>query len=422
MPRVALTDRFVAAAKPIDGGQTDYFDENTRGLALRVGTSGRRAWTFLYTSPRDGKRARARLGNYPAMSLAGARTRALEAKGHLEKGTDPRDAFTAEASGALTVAGLLDSYLEKHVRPNLRSAPAIERRLDKNVRPMIGAVLVEQLHRRDVNRVLDPILARGRQVEAGRVFEDLRAAFRWAVARGDLEHAPTEGMKKPATPRPRDRVLSDDEIQALWNGLPKSLARSKSCQRIVKLCLVTVQRVGEVAGMRRDELDLDGRSWTLPGERTKNGHTHLVPLSDLAVSIVQEALADAGAESPFVFPVYDRSSGEISGALPPGAVSRTIGRAQETTEKRPAGRFGLDRWTAHDLRRTALTNFAKLGIAPIVAGAVANHITVTQATVTLRVYTRYSYDAEKRQALGLWAARLAAIVAGTGATIVPLRA
>lgn len=412
MPRVQLTDRFVAAAKPLAGGQTDYFDAATKGLALRVGPRGK-AWTFHYTSPRDGKRARAPVGTYPATSLATARTKAIEAKGQVEDGLDPRDVLAAEAAGAMTVAGLIESYLSKHVRPNLRSTSAIERRLNKNVVPVIGGVRVAELHRRDINRVLDPILARGRQIEAGRVFEDTRAMFRWALARGDLDHSPVEGMRKPNGSPPRERVLSDDEIRALWHGLPKALKRSKSCQRIVKLCLVTAQRVGEVAGMRRDELDLDARTWNLPGSRTKNGHPHTVPLSELAVGIIDEALADAGDGAVFVFPAGDDS-------LPPHAVARTIGRAQESSDKYPNGRFGIPRWTAHDLRRTALTNFARLGVAPVVAGAVANHLSVTKASITLSVYTRYTYDREKRDALDLLAARLEALVTGEPAKVVAL--
>jgi integrase len=236
---------------------------------------------------------------------------------------------------------------------------------------------------------------------------------RWAVARGDLDNNPMAGMSKPSASAPRERVLSDDEMRVLWNGLPKSLARTKICQRIIRLCLITAQRVGEVAGMRRDELDLSAQTWSLPGSRTKNGHPHLVPLSDLTMTIICETLADAGEESPFVFPCGD-------GALAPHAVARTIARAQEVSEDRPQGRFGIAHWTAHDLRRTALTKMAELGVAPIVLGHVANHRTTTKAGVTLSVYTRYDYAKEKREALDLWSERLAAIIEGRGAAVVPM--
>lgn len=412
MPKVAMTERFVSTVKPEK--RTEYFDTHTRGLSLIVGEGGHRAWWFHYRRPADDKRARLKLGIYPQTGLARARTLALESGSQLEAGHDPRDVRAAEAQGALTVAGLIESYLAKHVRPHLRSAAAVERRFNKNVVPEIGSVRVADLHAREVNRVLDALIGRDAQIEAGRVFEDMRAAFRWAVARGDLDHSPMEGMKKPGASKPRERVLTDDEIYTLWNGLPESLARSKTCQRIIKLCLVTAQRVGEVAGMRCDELDLRQRTWSLPGSRTKNGHAHIVPLSDLAVSIINEALEDAGEGAVFVFPMGDD-------AMSPHAVARTIGRAQETSEERPHGRFGIPRWTAHDLRRTALTNFARLGVAPIVAGATANHLSVTKATVTLSVYVQYSYDREKREALDMWAERLAGIVEGKGATVLAMR-
>jgi integrase len=414
MPRVALTDRFVARIKPDKHGRTDYFDEVTTGLALRIGEGGHRSWCFHFTSPKDGRRARYSMGTYPATSLSRARALAIEAKGFVEAGQDPRDVFAAKDAAAMTVANLVTAYLDKHVKPNLRTADALKRRFTKNVLPIIGSVKLADLHKRDVNRVTDPILARDAAMEATRVFEDLRAMLRWAVARGDLDHNSMEGMRKPAESEARERVLSDDEIRLLWNGLPSSLARSKQCQRIIKLCLVTAQRIGEVAGMRKDELDLKACVWSLPGARTKNGYPHAVPLSSLALSVIKEAISDAG-KSAFVFPAEE-------GPLPPHAVARTIGRAQEADEERPEGRFGIAHWTAHDLRRTALTGMAKLGMAPIVLGHVANHRTTTKAGVTLGVYIQHGYQKEVREALELWADRLSAVIAGdTAADIVPMR-
>ena len=397
MPRLALTDRFVATCKcPRGDSQIEYFDARTAGLALRVTKQGHKAWCFHFTAPGNGKRARETFGTYPATGLAVARTRAREARALVEAGEDPRAVFNVQAARAMTVAALIESFLEKHARPNLRTAAEIERRLRKNVIPVVGNVRLAELHRRDINRAVDPIVRRSRLAEACRVFEDLRSIMRWALARGDLDRNPMEGMKKPATPRTRTRVLNDDEIRQLWNGLPKALAKSKCCQRIIQLCLVTAQRVGEVAGMRRGELDLTRREWNLPGTRTKNGHAHCVALSDLATRIIGEALADAG-NSPFVFP----SNG---GALPAMAVARTIVRAQE--------RFGIAQWSAHDLRRSAITGMARLGAAPIVLGHVANHRTTTKAGVTLGVYAHHDYANETRQSLDQWSAHLENIIEG----------
>jgi integrase len=409
MPKVALTYRFVSHAKAQGVPQLDYFDEGIPGLALRVSSTGRKTWTFHYTSPGDGKRARLTIGTYPATTLANARGLATEARGAVEAGDDPR----TRTSGAMTIAALVDSYVEKHVAP-LRTAAEIQRRFRKNIVPVIGEVKLADFHRRDVNRCIDPIAKRGSPIEAARAFEDLRAMLRWAVSRGDLDGNPIDGMKKPATSKPRERALSDDEIQALWRALPKVLAKSPTCQRIIKLCLITGQRVGEVAGMHRAELDLKHALWSLPGSRTKNGHPHSVPLSPMARGIIKEALADAGDE-PFVFPSDDSASGTV----PPRSIAKTLLHALKPSKEYQKGRLGLMPFTPHDLRRSALTGMAKLGVAPIVIGHVANHRTTTKAGMTLAVYIQHQYEKEKREALELWADRLAGIIVG-GAEVVAI--
>jgi hypothetical protein len=208
-----LTDRFCDRAKSA-GAQTDYFDETVSGLALRVSKHGVKAWSFVYTAP-SGKRSRITLGRYPATSLANARTLALEAREVVEAGKDPRG-----RSHAMTVAGLVDSYVEKHTA-GLRTAAEIKRRLHKDIVPVIGSVKLSELHRRDATRVVDAVTKRGAPTEAMRAFEDLRAMLRWAVSRGDLDHNPIEGMAKPPGSKPRERVLSDEEIRTLWNCRPR---------------------------------------------------------------------------------------------------------------------------------------------------------------------------------------------------------
>ena len=411
MPTVALTDRFCSTAKPL-GTRTDYFDATVQGLALRVTEHDHRSWCFHYRSPRDGKRARATIGTYPATSLATARGKAMEARGHVEAGNDPRLVLAGQATAGMTVVALVDAYLTDPERSGLRSKAEIERRLRKNVVPVIGEIKLAELRRRDLRNVTDAMLRRGVKVEATRVFEDVRAMIRWAVQNEYLDANPLDGMGKPAEATSSNRVLSDEEIQTLWEGLSDALARSVQCQRIVRLCLVTAQRVGEVAGITRAELDLKAREWRLPASRTKNGHPHVVPLSDLAVSVIKEAATATNSEP--LFPCGD-------GSLSPVAVARTILRANEISKERPMGRFAIAPWSAHDLRRTALTGMARLGVAPIVLGHVANHRTTTRAGVTLAVYSQYTYDKEKRAALDLWAERLVAICGGPAAEVVSLR-
>src|SRR5262249_48062343 len=186
----------------------------------------------------------------------------------------------------------------------------------------------------------------------------------------------------------RTRVLTDDEIRALWSKLD---AVSDAVAQMVKLCLITAQRVGEVAGMTPSELDLPKRVWNIPAERSKNGHPHSVPLSPLALEIMGEAPTN----------------------LSRSHVTNAVGDAQ--------ARIGLPKWTCHDLRRTALSKMAELGVQPIVLGHIANHRTTTKAGVTLGVYVQHQYEREKREALELWADRLEGIVGGGAAKVVAIR-
>jgi integrase len=410
MPKVALTDRFVQGIKTSEI-QEDFFDDNpkTRGLCLRVASTGRKTWCMVFTSPKDGKRARIVFGVYPGLSLAQARPRALEAHQNLEEGRDPRDVAAEEAVKALTVEGLVERWLEQHARPNLRSADEVERRLAKNVTQFIGTTKIADIAKPHMNLVVDKVLARGSKTEARCVFEDLRAVARWAVGKGLLTTNPFEGMVKPNGSKPRTRTLSDAEIKTVWSGLPTALARSKACQRILRLCLITAQRLGEVTGMERSELDLKARTWTIPEHRSKNKHAHVVPLSDMAVETVKEALSNVGKDAKWLFPAKDGD-----GPLAIEVVDKTVKRALQPDEECPLGRFGTAPWTPHDLRRTVLTQLAKMGTMPIVIGAVANHLSVTKANVTFANYVQYDYAKEKREALDAWARRLTEIVSGNG--------
>jgi integrase len=184
---------------------------------------------------------------------------------------------------------------------------------------------------------------------------------------------------------------------------------------IVKLILLTAQRPGEVSGMEVRELDFKSRTWTLPPRRVKNAQKHTVPLSDMAITIIQEAIDQAGEGAEFVFPAGEE------GGLSSQALARTIARANEVDDQRPLGRFNIAQWSAHDLRRTSLSMLAKLGVVPIVIGHIANHRSVTKANVTFLHYVHYEYEQEQREAIDLLAERLAGIVADRPiAEVVPI--
>jgi integrase len=255
------------------------------------------------------------------------------------------------------------------------------------VLPVIGHIPLDELHRRDVTRVIDGKIEDA-PITARRLFEDVRAMVRWAVARGDLDHSPIDGLRGPAISKPRTRTLTDTEIKAVWHDL---YDQRPDVGRVVRFCLATGQRVGEVTGITWTELDLPNAIWNIPAERSKNGHPHSVPLTKLALSIIDECTEERGRSQLVAGSIFDVSR---------NVVSDIIWRYQPVAE----------RFTAHDLRRTALTGMARLGISPIVIANVANHRSVSKAGVTLGVYIQHDYDDEKRDALSRWATRLQTIV------------
>jgi len=244
--------------------------------------------------------------------------------------------------------------------------------------------------------VLDPIKERASPAMAGKVYADLRAMFRWAVARGYLDQSPVAGMEEDDGSKARTRFLTEEEIAAVRPAL--SMLKAPVAMAL-KLALVTGQRIGEICGMTESELDLPKSLWIIPAERSKNGEAHTVPLSDMATELIAEARSTA-----------------INGRL--------ISRSSEAVAQallHKIDRLPVSDWTAHDLRRTVCTHLAKMGVPPLHIGAVVNHRQVTKGGVTLGVYVQYDYGKEKRQALELWADRLDAIIKQIDFKIIPLR-
>jgi integrase len=294
-----------------------------------------------------------------------------------------------------TIGALAETYL-KSIN-GLRSIREIDRRLRRDVLPIIGHIPLSELHRREVTRVIDSKLVDA-PITARRVFEDVRAMIRWAVARGDLDHNPLDGMKGPAISKPRTRTLNDVEIRSVWHGLRPDVGR------VIRFCLVTAQRVGEVSGMQPSELDLASRVWLIPAARSKNGYAHQVPLSALALEIIGEVNRSTNGSYK---PLNSNGSYKPSNHSGVWGVSKNV--VADIIWRHQQGSNDAS-WSAHDLRRTALTRMAGLGIEPIVLGHVANHRTTTKAGTTLGVYVQHAYEEEKRVALERWADKLSEII------------
>ncbi|WP_225186082.1 site-specific integrase [Bradyrhizobium sp. NBAIM01] len=400
MPKRSLTDRFCAHAKAAEGDvQTDYFDEDYPGLALRVSQSGAKSWTYLFTW--SGKRVRMTFGTYPATSLASAHTRADEARADLEAGKDPR----AAKAGNLDV--VLDAFVKRHVT-KLRSADQITRAFDAYVRPRLGAKSIYDLKRRDVVEMLDAVEDEAGPVMADRVLAHVRKAFNWQAARDDEFKSPiVRGMArtKPKE-RSRKRILADDEIRDVWGALDTAPDLPACYPAYVRSLLLCATRRNESAGMHSTELD--GDLWTIPGERYKNKLDHVIPLSRQARALIGGKPDGFEGNSWFVF--SSATGGNIAGKKPFSgfAKAKRALDAEIAKIRKAEGRDPIPRWTLHDLRRTARSLMSRAKVPADHAERCLGHV----IGGVRETYDRYEYLDEKRAAFVALAGLVDRIVSG----------
>ena len=388
-------------------------DGNRTGLSVRVGTNGTR--TFIYRYQVDGKRRKMTLGQYgiePTKTLADAYSAHNDAWTLVRAGIDPQqeaepepEEEQAEEPG-YTVREVAEEFRDRHLVPNVKTWAETWRIIEKDILSEWEDRAAETITPREVVILLDGILDRGAERMANKVRSILFQMFRFAVGRGMTETSPVVLVTRPSTAtRTRERILTDDELRTFWNKLEtaKMLPRLRHALRLL---LITGQRRGEVALATWSELDEARKVWSIPGERTKNGKPHDVPLTPLALRSLAELRADLaqprkdaeeGYTGPFLFPSPHWEKAE---PIDPKALTRAISRNRANWEIEP--------FTVHDLRRTVRSNLAALGVDPVVAKKVLNH---TLAGMD-RIYDRHSYADEKRAALILWADRLASVVEG----------
>jgi integrase len=389
-----FTDKFIKVAKARGGARTDYWDTNVKRLGLRVSPTGHKTWVLMYRREADGAKRRLKVGEYPIVSLAEARATALDLLGKVERGADPAGT-KQDAKGDPTVEDLAKLYIDRFSKTNRRSWKEDERRVNQNIIPAIGKHRANLVTPADLIELHDSITQRGAPVEANRNIELVRRVYSWAMGKRKVDRNPAERLELNPE-RSRDRVLSEDEIKTFWAGIG-ALPMEDATKLVLRLALVTGQRLDEIAGASLKELDFKRATWTIPGERTKNGLTHTVPLSDLAVALFREAKSSVA--DGYLFP----SQGD-NGRLRRRSISRALLRNGDALK--------IKKFTPHDLRRTVASQMAALGIDRVVTGKLLNHASVDRDTVTGMIYDRHSYDSEKRRAADRWADRLVEIVEG----------
>jgi integrase len=410
MPTIRLTQLGVEKLAAPVSGRVVFWDKLLPGFGLRVTNAGAKSWVAKYRV--DGKAVFETIGTLGRVpKVDEARQAARDSMAKAERGKNPvAEKRTAKARSAVnTVAATVTSYLD-HCDRNLKAKTAKEWRriFEHDVLPRWGERPIAGITKGDVLELVNDKAARrervrkgltdGATVQANRTLTRLRTFFGWAAANDLVQSDPTAGVRKPATEAPRDRVLTDNEIRALWEGT-EQLGRPFGL--VFRLMLLTAQRESEVAGMAWSELDLEARTWTIPGARAKNGKPHIVHLNGLAIEVLEQVHRIADQDLLF--------SGN----------GRTAVSGFSSAKSRLDAVMGASDWVLHDLRRTATTGLARLGIAPHVADKVLNHQAGTIRGVAA-TYNRFEYLDERKAALEAWGRFVESLVRPGPANVVQL--
>ena len=369
--RKKLDSRIVEYLKVPGPKRVDVWDTVLQGFGVRVSPTGRKAW--FVTVRVHARQKRLTIGTYPAVMLHDAREAARKIIRDAQLGV-----LEKEIPDVVTLGEAVPLFIQLYAKPKNKGWKEHEQLLHK-FKPYFAKPL-NVLKRSDVVRVLDGIMACGTPYRANRALAAIKKLTSWALDRGMIEVNPIAGLKKPHKEQSRERVLSDGELSAL---LVAAKAEGFPFGDVVELLVLTGQRRSEVTGMRWSEIDFGRRIWTIPSRRSKNAQSHDVPMSEPAIRILHSLPRFLGSDYIFT----------TTGTTPVSG----FGRAKERLD----AAVGADDWRIHDLRRTAASGMARLGVPPHVVEKVLNHKSGIISGVAA-VYNRYGYDTERRNALSVW--------------------
>lgn len=448
MASIRLTDHSVSTCLcPPNRKDVLVFDAVEPGFGLRVTSSGKRIFVFQYRFGREVRRVRLGVWGERRLTTSQARKQAEVLRGEVNRGQDPAVALRKakiEAAAAkveerrrrkiqaFTFDGLVKAWEQgalKDRRPSYRKdAPARIRLGLSELLERPARSITQSEAREAIQAAAD---ARG-AVGANRIMAYARAAYGWAAKQGLVDSNPFSGLLPPAREVARDRVLSSDEIGAIWRAA-ESFGPIHG--GFVRFLLLTLQRREDVAGARWSEFSPDLTVWTIPGARAKNGRAHIVHVPEAAREVLAAVKPKQFDADTLVFglPKNRKLSAfsAIKRRLEQRIEEEALGRRENsTTHTAPAHSDVADAasvgrsqrleaidahkkadWRFHDFRRTGVTRLAELGVPPHVADRLLNHVAGSIQGVAA-VYQRAEFLNERRAALDRWACR----VVGLGAS------
>lgn len=404
MAQKRLTTRFIDSIKPPKEGRAEYWDDAVPGFGLRVTAAGRRSWVLMYRVAH--RQRRWTFGTYPALSLAAAREKAKDGLQQVAKGQDPAGQ-KASAREAPTVKDLAADYIERWAKRNKKTWRKDREILDRELIPRFGARKAASLQRGEARPVFEEIAERA-PVAANRFLQIAKRTWNWALEAEypTIQANPWYGIRQ-VKERGGERWLRPSEVAAVWKAMDGLPAKWRA---FCRLCVLTGQHPGEILTMRRDQverLDDGGAWWVMPPGHHKAEWAHSVYLAPAALEAFDDACNLETGRRP-----------EANEAAPAHVFPSRKGGAPDPLNapwKRPVldlvALAGVDKFSARDFRPTLATGMQSepLTIPQVVVAKVLGH--ANQAITEL--YTRHGYDAEKRQAMLRWAARIEELANGS---------
>ena len=342
------------------------WDTHCVGFGARRQTNG----VFYYVRYRHGGSQIVRsIGRHGPFTPDTARAKARQLLGVVAGGTDPFAQAVGDGFGAA-----IDRYLTRR-RSSLKPKTFSELgRYLRNYSAPFHRLRLGEIDRRKVAALLGEIETSSGSASRNRARSALSSFFAWCVSEGLLDTNPVAGTAKADEGGSRERVLTPDELRRLWRGLG-----TDPFSEIVRLLLLTGQRRNEIGKLTWAEVDLGRKQIVLPPDRTKNNREHCLPLSAQALAILSQQPRRNATD--FVFGGFND---------------------WHRATQRLGQHVGIAGWRLHDLRRTAATQMAELGVQPHIIEAVLNHVSGHRAGVA-GVYNRATYAEPMREALQRWA-------------------
>jgi integrase len=385
---------------PTGTGARDVPDSLVVGLTFVLQPTGAASWVVRFRT-REGQQKRYTLGKFPALSVDAARDQAADVLRRVAKGEDPQAEKVAARTGEITDAFLdqavrfVETYARQQNKSWLAQARLLGLSLNKAARrnpelerhwaiiPKSPAArwqkrTVRSITKREIVEAVDEATERG-PIVANRVHATLTRFFNWAVEKDVIEVSRAIGTKAPNPEKSRDRVLTPEELSAIWWAAEELRPPFGA---FVQMLILTAARRNEVSGMTQAELA--GGAWTIPAARSKNGEPNTLPLPADALEIIAALPRHA---SGLLF--------TTTGTTPVSGFSKM----KRILDGFVAERMKVAPWTLHDIRRSAATGMAELGVEQGVFERVLGH----RISGVTAVYNRFDYFEPKKAALQLWA-------------------